>query len=120
MSDTFHVMFQTVPPRPSWMAWRHKSFGTLNITADHARFVPRKGEPVLIEHVFRVSRGWKQSSRGAWIPPAMDTYIEVLYGDRSEPRAAYINDGRWFGLAVYIPNRRLLHALTALQADESQ
>src|SRR5215510_9599049 len=86
MSDTFHVMFQAVPPRPSWMAWRHKSFGTLNITADHARFVPRKGEPVLIEHVLRVSRGWKQSSRGAWIPPAMDTYIEVLHGDRSEPR----------------------------------
>ena len=120
MSDTFRVVFQAVPPRPSWMAWRHRSLGTLTITGDQARFVPRKGKPMLIEHVVRVSRGWRQSSRGVRIPAGIDTYIEVLYGDRSEPRAVYINDGRWLGLAVYIPNGRLLAALTALQADESQ
>ena len=120
MSDTFRVVFQAVPPRPSWTAWRHRSLGTLTITAGQARFVPRRGEPVLIEHVVRVSRGWRQSSRGIPIPAAIDTYIEVLYGDRSEPRAAYINDGRWLGLAVYIPNRRLLDALNTLQTDESQ
>jgi hypothetical protein len=120
VSDTFRVVFQAVPPRPSWTARRHRSLGTLSITADQARFVPRKGEPVLIDHVVRVSRGWRQASRGVPIPAAIDTYIEVLHGDRSDPRAAYLNDGRWLGLAACIPNRRLLDALNALRADESQ
>ena len=75
---------------------------------------------MLIEGVFRVSRGWKQSSARAPMPAAIDTYIEVLYGDRSSPRAAYFSDGRWLGLAVYRPNPRLLRALTALQADQRQ
>src|SRR5215472_10589579 len=77
VGDTFRVVFQAVPPRPSWTAWRRKSFGTLSVTADHARFVPRRGEPVLIEDVFRVSQGWRQSSGGVPIPAAIDTYIEV-------------------------------------------
>jgi hypothetical protein len=65
---------------------------------------------VLIDHVFRVSTGWKQSTYGEPMLPMVDTYIEVLCGDRANPRIAFINDGRWFGLATYLPHRKLLNA----------
>jgi hypothetical protein len=46
---------------------------------------------------------------------AVDSYIEVLYGDRAKPSVAYINDGRWFGLAImYLPHKKLLMALCSL------
>jgi hypothetical protein len=35
--------------------------------------------------------------------PVVDTYIEILYGDRVNPQVISINDGRWFGLATYLP-----------------
>jgi hypothetical protein len=52
------------------------------VAGEHARFVPRTGETVLIEHVFRVSMGWKESTYRQPMLPIVDTYIEVLYGDR--------------------------------------
>jgi|SRR5215469_6698399 len=115
MAETFRISFQTVPPHPSWTAYKHRSFGTLTMAGDHARFVPRKGEPVLISGVFRVSMGSKESVYGKWLPAAVDSYIEVLYGDRAKPSVAYINDGRWFGLAImYLPHKKLLKALCSL------
>lgn len=114
MSDEFKVWFQTVPPRPSWTAYKHRSTGMLSVAGNHARYVPRRGEPVLIEHVFRVSKGWKESAYGEWLPSLVDTYIEVLYGDRANPLAAFINDGRWLGLVTYLPHRKLLNALRSL------
>lgn len=47
-------------------------------------------------------------------------YKYAVEEEMSRPRAAYISDGRWLGLAVYRPNRRLLRALTALQADQGK
>jgi hypothetical protein len=114
MVETFRIWFQTIPPRPSWTAYKHRSFGTLTVAGDHARFVPGKGEPVLISGVFRVSMGSKESVYGEWLPAAVDSYIEVLYGDRAKPSVAYINDGRWFGLATYLPHKKLLMALSSL------
>jgi hypothetical protein len=76
--------------------------------------VPRRGEPVLIGDVFRVSKGWKESAYGQPLPSLADTYIEVLYGDPANPLAVFINDGRWFGFATYLPHRKLLNALRAL------
>jgi hypothetical protein len=107
MTETFRVMFQTVPPHPSWTAFKHKSFGTLSVAGDCARFVPKTGEPLLIEHVSRVSMGWKESVYGKPMLPLIDTYIEVLYGDRENPSVAYIN-GNWsgppFGRTVTVRN----------------
>ena len=120
MTETFLVLFQTVPPRPSWVAYRAKSRGTLSVAADHARFVPRRGEPVTIEHVFRVGKGWKASMFATPMMPALDTYIEVLYGNRASPQVAYINDGRWFGLRTYLPHRKLLNALRSLMPVDQQ
>ena len=117
MTETFRVWFQTVPPRPSWSAYKHRSTGTLSVAVDHARFVPRSGEPVLIEHVFRVSKGWKASTHAEPMLPVVDTYIEVLYGERANPRVAFINDGRWLGLATYLPHRKLFDALGSLVED---
>jgi hypothetical protein len=116
MTGTFRIWFQTVPPRPSWAAYKHKSVGILSVAGDHARFVPKKGGPVLISNVFRVSQGWEQSAYGEPLPSAVNTYIEVLYGDRARPSVAYINDGRWLGLATYLPNKKLLSALSSLVA----
>jgi hypothetical protein len=118
MTETFRVWFQTVPPRPSWTAYKHKSIGTLSVTGDHARFVPRRGEPVMIEHVFRVSKGWKASTYSEPMLPLVDTYIEVLYGEQANPRVAFINDGRGLGLATYLPHRKLLNALRSLLAHD--
>jgi hypothetical protein len=117
MAETFRVWFQTTPPQPSWTAYKHRSTGTLSVAGDHARFVPRRGEPVLIENVFRVSKGWKASAHAEPMLPIVDTYIEVLYGERRNPRVAFINDGRWFGLATYLPHRKLLNALRSLVAN---
>jgi hypothetical protein len=70
---------------------------------------------VLITGVFRVSMGSKESVYGEWLPAAVDSYIEVLNGDRAKPSVAYINDGRWFGLAMmYLPHKKLLRALRSL------
>lgn len=118
MTETFRVWFQTVPPRPSWTAYKHRSTGTLSGTDDHARFVPRRGQPVLIEHVFRVSKDWKASRYAEPMLPAVDTYIEVLYGEQANPQVALINDGRWLGLATYLANRKLLNALRSLLAHQ--
>jgi hypothetical protein len=75
---------------------------------------------VLIEHVFRVSKGWQASIYATPMMAAVDTYIEILYGDRENPRVAYINDGRWFGLATYLPHWRLLNALRSLIPNDQQ
>jgi hypothetical protein len=42
----------------------------------------------LIEHVFRVSKGWKASSYAEPMLPAVDTYIEVLMVSRLIPQVA--------------------------------
>jgi hypothetical protein len=75
---------------------------------------------MLIEHVFRVSKGWKASTYATPMMAAVDTYIEVLYGDRVNPQIVYINDGRWFGLATYLPHRKLLNALRSLVPNDQQ
>ena len=55
------------------------------------------------------------NSPGWGLPAAVDSYIEVLYGDRAKPSVAYINDCRWFGLAImYLPHKKLLMALCSL------
>jgi hypothetical protein len=63
-----------------------------------------------------VSEGWKASSYAEPMLPAVDTYIEVLYGEQANPQVAFINDGRWLGLATYLPHRKLLNALTVFPA----
>lgn len=64
--------------------------------------------------MFRASKGWKASSYGEPMLPAVDTYIEVLYGEHANPQVAFINDGRWLGLATYLPHRKLLNAPRSL------
>jgi hypothetical protein len=46
------------------------------------------GPNPLIEHVFRVSKGWKASSYAEPMLPAVDTYIEVLMVSRLIPQVA--------------------------------
>jgi hypothetical protein len=72
----------------------------------------------LIEHVFRVSKGWQASRYAEPMLPAVDAYIEFLYGEQANPQVAFINDGRWLGLATYVPNRKLLNALRSLVAHQ--
>lgn len=81
---------------------------------DHAEFRPKGGQPVHIVHVQSVAKGWKQQSHGKRISWVIDSYIEVVWGDSSNPTVAFFNDGRWLGLGVYLPHRGLLRALNAL------
>jgi hypothetical protein len=32
----------------------------------------------------------------------------VIGGDQQNPSVAFMNDGRWFGLDVYLPHRQLM------------
>ena len=69
---------------------------------------------MIVERVIRVSRGWKNQTHGEPLLPIVDTYIEVLYGDRAHPEVAFVNDGRLFGSGSYLPNKKLLAALSSL------
>jgi hypothetical protein len=44
----------------------------------------------------------------------VDSYIEVVWGDRGNESVAFFNDCRWFGFGVYLPHSRLQRALKAL------
>jgi hypothetical protein len=115
MTQEFKVWLQTTPPSPSWTAYRRRRSGVISVAGDHAEFVPKKkGKAVRIEHIFRVSKGWKNSRYGKPLIPVVDTYIEILYGDPTAPGVAFVNDGRWFGLAACLPHRKLLKALESL------
>lgn len=84
-----------------------------------ARFIPKKGHPVDIDNVFKVTSGWRNQEYGEPIIPALDTYVEVLYGDPTRPSVAYFNDGRFAGLGVYFRTSRLREALRTLVPSSS-
>ena len=113
-TEEFRVWFRTEPPSPSWSAHKRRTTGTLSVAADHAEFRPKEGASVRISDVQSVAKGWKKQSHGKWLPWAVDSYIEVVWGDRSDESVAFFNDCRWLGLGVYLPHRRLQRALNAL------
>ncbi len=98
----------------SWSAWKVRSFGTLMVDGAEARFTSKKRDPVLITNVFRVTSGWRNQTFGEPIIPALDTWVEVLYGDPKQPSVAFVNDGRLWGLASYYRSSGLRSALRAL------
>jgi hypothetical protein len=110
----FKIWFQTVAPHPSLTAFRERSTGVLTVMPDRAEYVSKSGETVTIENVQRVAKGWKASVNAHPLPPIVDKWIQVLYGESGNPSVAYVNDGRWGGLATYLPHRVLLEALTGL------
>jgi hypothetical protein len=114
--DTFSVWLQTVPPHPSWTAYKLRSKGSLAFSECRAVFSPQSGDAVVIENVMKVTKGWKDSVNGTWLPPVVNTYIEVIYGDTASPSVAFLNDGRWLGLATFLPHRRLVRSLENLIA----
>ena len=117
MTQRFRVSYQSVPPRPSWTAWKERSFGTLTIDGAEATFTPKNGNPVAISNVFKVTSGWRNQKFGEPILRALDTYVEVLYGDPEHPSVAFVNDGRLFGFGAYFKNSRLREALRSLLPD---
>jgi hypothetical protein len=108
------IWFQTVPPHPSWTAFREHSTGTLTVTHGRAEYVSKSGEAFTIENVHRVAKGWRDSIDAAPLLPIVDTWIQILYGDSEDPSVAYVNDARWGGFASYLPHRALLESLTGL------
>ena len=108
--------YRPFPPHPSWTAFKLRSKGSLAVSEGRAIFSPKSGDAVVIENVMKVTKGWKNSVNGTWLPPVVDTYIEVIYGDRASPSAAFLNDGRWLGLATFLPHRRLMRSLKKLIA----
>jgi hypothetical protein len=108
------VLFQEVPPEPSWTAFKKWKIGALTVEVDHARFVPRSGDHVVIDRVSRVSKGWKDSLHGKPLMRRVDTWLEIVYGDAAEPRVAYLNDGRFGRLGIYLPHEKLLAAMRSL------
>jgi len=110
----FKIWFQTVPPHPSWTAYKDRTTGILTVSSDKAQFTPKSGPVVVIDNVFRVAKGWKASVAAEPLIPIVDTYIQILFGDPGHPSVAYINDARWVGLASFLPHRAILRALRAL------
>src|SRR5579862_7123501 len=102
------VSYQVDPPRSSWSARRQRAYGRLVVGDARAELIPARGEPVVIERVLRVTKGSNPSFHGSIVLPAVDTNIEVLYGDRARPHTIYLNDARWPFLATYLPQRKLL------------
>jgi hypothetical protein len=89
------------------------SRGVLSVLDDRAEFQPKSGAAVVvISHVRSVRKGWKNQVHGERLIRAVDTWIEVIYGD--PPSAVFVNDGRWFGLATYLPHGRMVAALEGL------
>jgi hypothetical protein len=113
-AEAFKIWYQTEPPSPSWTAYKRRQTGTLTINGDHAEFQPKKGSRIVISDVRSVSKGWKNQLYGKPLLRAIDTYIEVAWGDPTNPSVAFINDGRLFGLCAYLPHRRMQQALTEL------
>jgi hypothetical protein len=111
---TFHVYMQTVPPHPSWTAWKLRTKGVLTVGEDEAAFRSGSGETVVLTGIRRVGKGWRNQLHGEPLFPVVDTWVEVVYGGPEEPSVAFFNDSRWLGLGVYLPHRPLLKALQAL------
>jgi hypothetical protein len=111
---TFHVYMQTVPPHPSWTAWKLRTKGVLTVGEDEATFKSSSGETVVIADGRRVGKGWRNQIHGEPLLPVVDTWVEVVYGGQEEPSVAFLNDSRCMGLGVYLPHRPLLKALQAL------
>jgi hypothetical protein len=66
-----------------------------------AVFQPDSGDPLMIDNVMKVTKGWKDQLNGVWLPRVVDRYIEVVYGDAASPSVVFINDFRWLGLSSY-------------------
>jgi hypothetical protein len=114
VSKTFRVYMQTVPPRPSWTAWKLRTKGVLTIGEREAAFRSGSGDTFSLTGIRRVTKGWRNQLHGEPILPVVDTWIEVVYGSQEEPSVAFLNDSRWLGLGVYLPHRPLLASLQAL------
>jgi hypothetical protein len=67
-----------------------------------------------MEHVRKVTKGWKESSHGTPMLPLLDTFIEAVYGDLGEPSVVFLNDPRWLMFGMYMPHTRLLRSLKSL------
>jgi len=105
---------QTVPPHLSWTAYRLRTKGVLTVGDDQALFQSSSGDLILIKKVMKVTKGWKDSVNGVWLPWVVNTYIEIVFGDPANPSVVFVNDSRWFGLATYLPHRSLVRSLQAL------
>src|ERR1700683_669907 len=106
--ESFTVMYHTNPPSPSWSAYKQRTKGTLTVSEDSAIFKPKSGDPIVIDHVQKLTKGWKGSTHGTPMLSLVDTYVEVIYGDKDAPSVAFFNDPRWLGLASYLPHRSLV------------
>jgi len=111
---SFTVYMQSVPPRPSWTAWKLRTKGVLTVGDHEAIFRSGSGETVVLAGVQRVGKGWRNQEHGEPLLPLVDTWIEVVYGGQEEPSVAFFNSARLFGLAGYLPHRPLVKALQAL------
>jgi hypothetical protein len=114
MPTTSRVYMQTVPPGPSWTAWKLRNTGALTIADGRAEFRPNTGDAFVLSDIRRVGKGWKHQSSSEPLLPIVDTGTEVVYGAPEDPTVAFFNDSRWLGLSVYLPHRPLLAALQSV------
>lgn len=54
---------QTVPAHPSWTAYKLRSKGTLAVSGGRAIFNPKSGDPLVIDNVMKVTKGWSKGLR---------------------------------------------------------
>jgi hypothetical protein len=97
---SFHVYMQTVPPRPSWTAWKLRTKGLLTVAEGATTFLSGSGETLVLTDIRRVGKGFRNQAHGEPLLPVVDTWIEVLYGSQEDPSVAFFNDSRWFGLGA--------------------
>jgi hypothetical protein len=117
LSDAAEDLHRHLPdgaPFPPLTAYKHRTRGSLSVSGDHAVFQPKSGDPIVLDHVQKVTKGWKGSPYGTPMAHIVDTYVEVIYGDQNAPSVAFFNDPRWLWLGCYLPHRALVQSLEGL------
>jgi hypothetical protein len=108
------VWFQRVPPRSSMRAYKDRRTCTLSTDPVHrvAAFEFKTGEREVLDHLLDVNMGGRGSD-------FVNTWIEIHYGDTSDPKVAYVNDGGWFGWRPLLTgsNVRIARSLTGLMRE---
>jgi hypothetical protein len=91
-SRSFKIDVQTVLHILRGRRTRLRTRGVLTIGADQALFQPGSGDSILIKNVMTVTKGWKDSVTGVWLPWVVNAYIEIIFGDPASPSVVFVND----------------------------
>jgi hypothetical protein len=102
------VWFQEDLPKASMEARRNTLRGSLRIEKSRAFFYS-EGRVIPLEPIHSVVRGRRGSD-------FVNRWIEVQYGDTTDPVVAYLNDGGWRGWRPLLTasNRRMAAELSKL------